>query len=208
MVKKTAKTEKAANLDSGPRIQDWSPQKVAYYSSLRAAYHNNAHTETKSILTLCTAGIGLLITLCNVLPVISKTQFALIILDAVLFLITIIMSLRVFYYNAAYLDALIRKCNSSSTKAREKIMKEIIAYEKKLEKYDRLMPISFISAVIVTLVFSTVTIYEKCDASKGVCNVRQQEKTTRSKTGKITRSETGKTTIDRHKTTIDKSLHT
>lgn len=148
------------------KSKEWSPQKVAYYSSLREAWHNNIQAGIKSILTLSSAGIGLLVGLSNFLTFSSFLQILFFCLGIICFGITIIITFFRWGRNADFLDILIKKCIAKKDK------EEFVKKEKKLERsmncYDKITSWSFALAIIFTIIFAGISIMSNYEKSRNV----------------------------------------
>ena len=178
--------------------KEWSSQKVAYYASLRNAWHINRQSSTKSILSLSTAGIGLLIGLSNFLSFSSTWQFIAFLCSIIFFGITIILVFLTWRNNGDLNNILIKDCiNTAPTE--EKLLNYL---QKKKEKIlnclDIFILISFSIAIATAIIFAAFSINNKTP-NKGDDNVKGKQQITSSAASTQTDSTTSTkaTTVNR-----------
>lgn len=107
---------------------------IAFYASCVQAWINTRMEVDKSILTLSTGGIGLLVTLLISIGIDTVLELIVYIAAIVFFLITISINLYVFERNSEYLEKVIENENPKSLKG-----------------YDTLKKYTFIFALILAL---------------------------------------------------------
>src|ERR1041384_3619076 len=109
---------------------------TAYYSALVEAWVNTQMEKDKSLLTLATGGIGLLITLLTTVGVASHLALWLYVCGLASFLITILSAVSIFRRNARFIQCLI---NDDAPSDRD------------LKRLDRLMYWSFILGLVSSI---------------------------------------------------------
>jgi len=84
------------------------PEKeVAYYSTLLGAWVDTKMEHDKSLLTLSSGGLGLLITLLSTVGVKEKRELILYVFASLCFALTIILCIIIFERNAIYLKKVV-----------------------------------------------------------------------------------------------------
>jgi hypothetical protein len=136
------------------RIQFNNDKQVEYYSGQVIAWFNTKLERDKSILTLSTGAIGLLITLASAIDIKSNGTGCLILIVLYIaifcYLSSIILVLRIFLYNAKYIQADI-------TNNKEQFKE----YTRKLKNLDSFSIWAFIIGIIFSIIFSGILIYNK-----------------------------------------------
>lgn len=140
--------------------KDWSDQKVAYFSSLRSAWHANRQSQNKSMLSLSAAGIGLLVGLSNFLLFSSITQMVFFGCSILFFGITIIFAFLIWDNNAKLIDLLIKKCIAGPSK-KETFECKICKCNLILSILDWFLYISFLIAIATAITFASLSMYSK-----------------------------------------------
>jgi hypothetical protein len=138
-------------------INSWSPQKIAYYTSLRNAWNDNNLSAGKSLLSLAAGGIGVLVAVSNFFSFCSIWQIVFWGISVLLFLITVFLIFVLLGCNGKYLDLVIKKCITTDAVLEYKV--EIS--NKILGIYRKLIFILFILAIINAIAFSAISISKK-----------------------------------------------
>jgi len=117
-------------------MSDEQEKEVAYYSAIVNGWLTTRLEHDKSILTLSSGGIGLLVTLLMALGAATSTIFILFVFAAVSFLVAIISVVTIFKRNATHL---------------EKVAKKEESTDPILRLLDNLVSYSFLVGVLFTL---------------------------------------------------------
>lgn len=126
---------------SSTNISDEDLERLAYIefkSQSYASFYNTSMEKDKSILTLSVAGIGFLVTLLNLSTTISRIDYALFILAAIAFLVSIYSIVTTFGKNADYILDLVQD-------------KDVTIKEYKLKVLDKLAISSFYIAIVSSI---------------------------------------------------------
>lgn len=91
--------------DTNADKESYLQKDVAFYQTFLAAWIENRMEKDKSLLTLSSLAIGLLITFTDKLS--SPAEFVLWLLSGIAFLATIIIILLIFRYNSNYIECLL-----------------------------------------------------------------------------------------------------
>lgn len=127
--------------DTDSRINE--AKEVEYYAAAVSAWLTTRFELDKSLLTLSTAGIGLIITLISTVGVRSIESLILSLLTMVCFLITLICVLSIFGRNAKYIQATISGSGPTS--------------DPFLASLDRIAVVSFMGGVILAAIIGIST---------------------------------------------------
>ena len=138
--------------------KNWSPQRVAYYASLRSSYHENNKCSTLAMLNLSTAGIGVMITISNFFTFISLYHAVFFALSCLFFLITIILTIHTFNSNTDYINILINDCISEEE---DKFKCDMCRMKKSLGRLDKVSGFTFSISIVLAITFSFISIYTK-----------------------------------------------
>lgn len=111
------------NKDLSREEQELTGKNVSFYEVFLGAWVQNRMEKDKSILTLSSLSIGLLVTFLNTINTVG--EFALWILSTLSFVVAIIVNLLIFSQNSDYIEEVIRNTNqdkqmSIETKLRRK----------------------------------------------------------------------------------------
>ena len=117
-------------------MRDKSEKEVAYYSAIVNGWLTTRLEHDKSILTLSSGAIGLLVTLLTALGAATSTIFILFVFATVSFLVAIISVVTIFKRNATHLEKVAKKKEST---------------DPVLRFLDNLASYSFIVGVLFTL---------------------------------------------------------
>jgi len=163
--------------------KEWSAKKVAYFSTLRNAWHTNHQSSAKALLSVSAAGIGLLIGLSNVLSFSLNIQFYSFIFSVLFFGTTIILCITNWKYNAKCIAARVDMLNNRPARNKEQILnlKEAKEAEDDLKKFlnrlDRFTIIFFASAIVFTLIVAGCSISEKLASNDKISPLKISQKT-------------------------------
>lgn len=123
-------------------LRELEGKNIAHYSVLLSAWIQTKMERDKALVTLSSAGIGLLVTLLTTVPVRQAFQIPLFVIAVAAFLCTILCSLRIYQMNSDHIE---RAIKGSSEK------------DPKLEKYDKLSVSGFAVGVLAALLFGLVS---------------------------------------------------
>lgn len=124
-----------------------SEKEIAYYSALVDAWVNTRMERDRSLLSLATAGVGLLITLLTTVGITSNVMYLFYGLGFVCFMITIIAAVMIFGWNADFIGELTKDENKRN-------YKEIDRLDGLLKKCDVTIMAAFISGLVVSILLA------------------------------------------------------
>ncbi len=127
-------------------LKELEGKNIAHYSVLLGAWIQTKMERDKTLVTLSSAAIGLLITVLTTVGVQSIYEIVLFIISIVAFIITIWSALVIYQLNSKHLEDALRGSSES---------------DPNLEKYDKLSIRAFISGTVFALLVGTVSAYNK-----------------------------------------------
>ena len=163
--------------------KEWSAKKVAYFSTLRNAWHTNHQSSAKALLSVSAAGIGLLIGLSSVLSFSSNIQFYSFIFSVLFFGTTIILCISNWKYNAKCINARVIMLNNRPARNKNQILKLEEAkkaedkFKKFLNRLDRFTIIFFASAIVFALIVAGCSISERLTYNKQTSHPKTSQET-------------------------------
>ncbi|HUK32728.1 MAG TPA: hypothetical protein VLV86_02390 [Vicinamibacterales bacterium] len=131
-------------------------QEIAFYQHIVGAWIQTRMERDKSLLSLATAGLGLLVTLIVTVGPTSISQFVIAGLAAASFLTCIVVALVVFTRNSDHLE------HVAKTGSRDP--------DRLLERLDRVMMGAFLFGVLLTAAAAGITGYAKLQKENNVSN--------------------------------------
>ncbi|MCW4456156.1 hypothetical protein OK348_15305 [Flavobacterium sp. MXW15] len=99
-------------LDAPPPSPPVDPERGIFYGATLSAWYASAMEHDKSLLTLSTAGIGLLVGFMSSRAAGGMLPFWLLVGGMIAFLLTILLVLRIYHVNKSYLERIIRSEDS------------------------------------------------------------------------------------------------
>jgi hypothetical protein len=146
------------------RKNDWSPQKVAEYSSIINAQHNNFMLEAKVILPLSVAGIGLLVGVSNNFSFLSLPQLIAFICSVFGFFMTILFIFGIYGCKFDIFD-IDKQLITNNSNSKDILIKKNKAY-KRHSWFSAWIAGFFMFAILCTAVFGGISIFEKYNITK------------------------------------------
>jgi hypothetical protein len=130
-------------------------KELAFYSGTLNAWYTTRFEKDKHLLSLSSAGIGLLVTLLTAIGTDSKQTAIVYVLALICFLISIISVLSVFTRNSKYLESIV------SGNGNKDVMLTIL---------DKTAVLSFVLGIIFTLLVGTFSSIEKLTIKENCMN--------------------------------------
>jgi len=155
--------------------ESYKDKDVAFYSATLTAWYTTKFEKDKHLLSLSTAGIGLLVTLATTVGVTQVCTAAMYVLAVISFLVCILSVLIIFGRNANHLQHLV-----SGTEDRDSI----------LSLLDKLASSSFVFGIIFTLLVGLFSSIDKIKIQEAVM-AKDSEKMVNTSTTTIERSVDG-----------------
>ncbi|WP_024955106.1 hypothetical protein [Sulfurospirillum arcachonense] len=142
-------------------LKELEGKNIAHYSVLLGAWIQTKMERDKTLVTLSSAAIGLLITVLTTVGVQSIYEIVLFIISIVAFIITIWSALVIYQLNSKHLEDALRGSSES---------------DPNLEKYDKLSIRAFISGTVFALLVGTVSAYNKITLKEEKMGNQEQNK--------------------------------
>jgi hypothetical protein len=148
------------------RQADWSPQKIAQYSLVLTAQHENSMSGLKILLSLSAGGIGLLVGLSNFLSFLSIGQMFFWGCSIFLFFLAILFIMKVHRCKFDFLDMSKRQLLSNDIEQKNILNAKKNEIKKNHRYYALCIALSFVFAVASMAIFGGITIYEKNNSKR------------------------------------------
>jgi large-conductance mechanosensitive channel len=151
---------------------DWSPQKVAKYSSIINAQQSNFMTGTKVLLPLSAGGIGLLVGVSNSFSFSSIYQIIAFACSILGFSMTILFIIGIYGCKFDLLDIKEQLFINNNTEQKDTLIKKKDKRNKEHSYFSAWIASAFMFAIISMAIFSGISIYEKYNSTKEKNNMK------------------------------------